>query len=182
MNDPMVAPTRASVLAEPVSGEEVGADELFRDYSGAAVLIRAYTEADWPAICALHDRARLDELLGSCDLRAFVPLAQDQEDAENFQRSRKFVACVGGRVAGFVGVDGSYLSWLYVDPDFYGRGIGRRLLQYGKRLIGPDGWTIALENNLPARQLYASEGFRVASIFDSSNAGYPCKGVKLVLT
>ncbi|GAB4190829.1 MAG: hypothetical protein OHK0022_03980 [Roseiflexaceae bacterium] len=181
MNDAMVAPTNVALLVERVSRTEAASDEQFRDYSGATVLIRAYTEADWPAVCALHDRARLDELRGSCDLRAFVPLAEEQADGENFRVSQKFVACLGERVVGFVGVDGNFLSWLYVDPDYYGRGIGRRLLQYGKRLIGPDAWTIALEHNLPARQLYASEGFRVAVTFQGDNAGYPCTCVKLVL-
>ena len=54
-------------------------------------------------------------------------LAADQNDAENFQRLRKFVACVGGRIVGFVGVDGTYLSWLQVDPAHFGQGIGRGL-------------------------------------------------------
>lgn len=179
MSEAMVATGSVAVLSEPAY--EAGAEE-FCDYAGATVLIRSYSAADWSAVCALHDRARLDELRGSCDLRAFVPLAEDEEDAESFQRSQKFVACLDGRVVGFVGVDGSYLSWLYVDPDYYGRGIGRHLLQYGKHLLGPNGWTIALEHNLPARQLYVSEGFRVASVFQSSNAGYPCTGVKLVLS
>jgi hypothetical protein len=80
-----------------------------------SVIIRAYCDDDWPAVCAVHDRARPDELRGSCDPRAFVPLADEQEDAADFQRSRKFVACIGDQIVGFVGVDGTYLSWLYAD-------------------------------------------------------------------
>src|SRR5437879_1704730 len=76
--------------------------------------IREYRDADWSAVCTVHDRARPDELRGSCDPRAFVPLAEEQDDAASFQRSRKFVACVGAQLVGFVGVDGTYLSWLYV--------------------------------------------------------------------
>ncbi len=78
-------------------------------------------------------------------------------------------------------MDGTYLAWLYVDPAYYGRGIGRRLLRHGLDLIGPEAWTIALVNNIPARRLYESEGFGVVRTFDSDNAGYPCTCVRLAL-
>jgi ribosomal protein S18 acetylase RimI-like enzyme len=143
--------------------------------------IREYRATDWPAVCAVHDRARPDELLGSCDPRAFVPLAQEQADAENFRRSRKFVACVRECVVGFVGIDGTYLSWLYVDPAWYGRGIGRQLLRLGILLIGPGAWTVSLAGNMRARRLYESEGFQVVRSFEGSNAGYPCASVELAI-
>ncbi len=146
------------------------------------IVIRAYADADWPAVCAVHDRARPDELRGSCDPRAFVPLAEDEGDAASFNRSRKFVACSGEQVVGFVGVDGTYLSWLYVDPALYGQGIGRRLLRLGLRLIGPQAWTVALAGNTRALRLYESEGFQVVDTSSSANAGYPCMSVKLSLS
>jgi ribosomal protein S18 acetylase RimI-like enzyme len=146
------------------------------------ISIREYCDNDWPMVCAVHDRARPDELRGSCDPRAFVPLAAEQDDTESFQRSRKFVACVGEQVVGFVGIDGTYLSWLYVDPAYYGQGIGRRLLRLGLQLIGPPAWTIVLAGNIRAQRLYESEGFRVVRIYESTNAGYPCTCVQLALS
>jgi ribosomal protein S18 acetylase RimI-like enzyme len=150
--------------------------------SADRITIREYRAADWPAVCVVHDRARPDELQGSCDPRAFVPLAEEQDDAENFQRSRKFVACVGAQVIGFVGVDGTYVSWLYVDPAYYGQGIGRRLLRLSIELIGFEAWTVTLAGNLRARGLYESEGFQVARTFETENAGYPCTCVQLALS
>jgi ribosomal protein S18 acetylase RimI-like enzyme len=147
-----------------------------------SIIIREYCDGDWAAVCAVHDRARPDELRGSCDPRAFVPLAADQEDAANFQRSRKFVACVAGQIVGFVGVDGTYLSWLYVDPAWCGRGIGRKLLRLGVRLIGPQAWTVVLEGNSRARRLYESEGFHVVRTREGVNAGYPCTSLQLALS
>ena len=146
------------------------------------ITIREYCDNDWPMVCAVHDRARPDELRGSCDPRAFVPLAAEQDDTASFQRSRKFVACVGEQVVGFVGIDGTYLSWLYVDPAYYGQGIGRRLLRLGLQLIGPQAWTIVLAGNIRAQRLYESEGFRVVRIYESTNAGYPCTCVQLALS
>ena len=150
--------------------------------SADRITMRAYRDADWPAVCVVHDRARPDELRGSCDPRAFVPLADEQDDATSFQRSRKVVACVGEHLVGFVGVDGTYLAWLYVDPAYYGRGIGRQLLRLGIRLIGPQAWTVVLAGNTRARRLYESEGFQVVQTFESANAGYPCTCVQLALS
>jgi len=146
------------------------------------LLIRDYRDADWPAVCVVHDRARPEELRGSCDPRAFVPLAEEQEDAESFRRSHKFVACVGEQIVGFVGTDGTYLSWLYVDPAYSGQGIGRRLLRVGVQYIGPHAWTVALAGNTRSRRLYESEGFQVVDTYDSTNAGYPCTCVRLALS
>ena len=142
--------------------------------------IREYSDEDWEAICRVHDRARPDELRGSCDPRAFVPLAEDPE-AKDVHSSRKFVACDGEVVVGFVGVEGAYLSYLYVDPEYYGRGIGRRLLRLGMDLAGPEVNTIALDGNARALALYESEGFRAIRTFDCENAGYPCTCVRLEL-
>jgi len=150
--------------------------------SDDSVKIRQYLPEDWPEVCAVHDRARPDELHGSCDPRAFVRLADEKEDAANFQRSRKFVACLGERIVGFVGVDYTFLSWLYVDPDYYGRGIGRQLLRLGMELIGPSAWTVVLSGNVRAQRLYQSEGFQIVQTFDGDNAGYPCKCFKLALS
>jgi ribosomal protein S18 acetylase RimI-like enzyme len=144
------------------------------------ISIRDYEERDWAAICRVHDRSRPYELEGSCDPRAFVPLEEDT-DAANARASRKWVACAGDRVVGFSGIDGTYLSWLYVDPDFHGQGIGRRLLRIGLDAIGPNAWTNALAGNGRALALYQSEGFKITRTFEGNNAGYPCTCHRLEL-
>ncbi|MEM8613943.1 MAG: GNAT family N-acetyltransferase, partial [Cyanobacteria bacterium P01_H01_bin.105] len=108
------------------------------------IILRAYCNEDWSAVCAIHDRARTYELAGSCNPQALVPLVDEQEDIENFRRSEKFVACVDEQVVGFIGVDGTLISWLYVDPDYFSNGIGRELLQLGLELTGPEAWTVVL--------------------------------------
>ena len=144
------------------------------------ITVREYEERDWVAICRVHNLARPDELRGSCDPRAFVPIEEDPE-VKDLRQSRKFVACDGERVVGFVGVDEDYLAWLYVDPEYYGRGIGRRLLQLGVGEIGSGAWTIVLEGNKRTRGLYEREGFREVRRFESENAGYPCTCVRMEL-
>lgn len=142
------------------------------------ITYRNYEDNDWQAICQIHDRARPDELKGSCDPRGFIPIEQDKE-VEDLKRSKKFVACEGETVVGFVGVDEDYLAWLYVDPAHYGKGIGRELLRIGIREIGEGAWTIVLDGNKSAIKLYESEGFQEISRFNGDNNGYPVTCIKM---
>ena len=142
------------------------------------MIIRPYEKKDWNAICAIHDAARPDELHGSCDPRAFVPIEKDEE-VEDLKRSEKFVALENKRVVGFVGVDKKYLAWLYVDPLYYHRGIGRQLLVKSLEVISSSAWTIVLNGNKNAISLYKSEGFKETRRFESDNAGYPCICLRL---
>jgi GNAT superfamily N-acetyltransferase len=144
------------------------------------VHIRDYEKTDWEAICQIHDRARPDELKGSCDPRAFVPIENDPE-VESLRKSRKYVAIERDVVVGFVGIDGDYLAWLYVDPGHYRRGIGRQLLRYATDKIGVGAWTIVLDGNRPARSLYEDEGFSEMRVFQSDNAGYPVTCIRMEL-
>ena len=142
------------------------------------ITYRNYEDKDWQTICQIHDRARPDELKGSCDPRGFIPIEQDKE-VEDLKRSKKFVACDGEIVVGFVGVDEDYLAWLYVDPSHYGKGIGRELLRIGIREIGEGAWTIVLDGNKSAISLYESEGFQEISRFNGDNNGYPVTCIKM---
>lgn len=142
------------------------------------ITYRNYEDKDWKAICQIHDRARPDELAGSCDPRGFIPIEEDKE-VEDLKRSKKFVACEEEQVVGFVGVDEDYLAWLYVDPDFYGQGIGRELLRIGIREIGKGAWTVVLDGNKKAITLYESEGFQEERRFDGENNDYPCTCIRM---
>jgi len=144
------------------------------------ITYRDYQASDWAAICRIHDRARPDELNGSCDPRAFIPIEQDSE-VEDLKRSQKFVACDGEQIVGFSAVDEKYVSFLYVDPEYYGQGIGRKLLQMSIEAAGEGAWTIVLHKNYPAIALYKSEGFKEVRRFDSDNAGYPCTCLRMEL-
>jgi hypothetical protein len=80
------------------------------------ITIRDYTGEDWPAICRVHDLARVQELHDSCDPLAFVPLAQDAEAAGDIHRSHKWVACEDDLVVAFAGVDSDYISGFMLTP------------------------------------------------------------------
>src|SRR4051812_36200164 len=87
--------------------------------------IREYAESDWQAGCPVHDRARPLDFLGHPGFtgRHHIRTLDQAAEEDGFFKSRTAVALSRARVIGFASVDGAYLSFLYVDPDFHRRGV-----------------------------------------------------------
>jgi len=128
--------------------------------AGGRPWIRPYAEADWATIARIHDAARLDELRGSAGPDAFLPLEQTAE-GEGLFDGLLWVAETRGTVTGFVALDGGEVTWLYVDPAHYRRGIGRALLRHAVTHAGDRAQVTVLDGNPNALALYRSEGFVV---------------------
>ena len=65
------------------------------------------------------------------------------------------------RVVAYLAMKGSYIDRLYVDPSDWRKSWGRRLIRFAKEL-SPDGLELHThQENIAARLLYESEGFRV---------------------
>ena len=151
------------------------------DVSDTSAAIRGYESTDWPDICRVYDLARVQELTRSgVDLRAFKPMVEAAETGE-FSTSRTLVACDRDKVAGFVSWKEAYITWLYVDPDYQRRGIGRRLLDEAMIHTGPGAWTNALGGNEPAVTLYERRGMEVVWSRVGDCEGYPCTSLRLAL-
>lgn len=144
------------------------------------ITIRAYTDQDWPAICAIHDAARPIELSGVPMIEPFTPMSKAAHE-EFFFDSDCFVAEIDGRVVGFVAVDGAELTWLYVHPDLHRQGIGTRLAEIVMPMLGNDGFVYCVGGNPAARHLYEKMGFELAAEFPSRVQGAPCTCLRLAL-
>jgi ribosomal protein S18 acetylase RimI-like enzyme len=142
------------------------------------IQIRPYTLNDWQGICQVHDRSRPLEFEETQNKREFTPLDKDP-DSVALQQCRLLVACEGDKVIGFSGSHEDYLGWLYLDPEYRGRGIARQLLQESLKYTGPHTWTVTLAENKNALKFYESEGFKVTTSFLSEEEGYPCQVFKL---
>lgn len=142
------------------------------------IQIRPYTLNDWDGICQVHDRSRPLELDGTSDGRTFTPLKEDPESSALHQ-CRLLVACEGDRIIGFSGSHEEYLGWLYLDPDYSGRGIARLLLKESLKYTGPHAWTVTFAGNKKARAFYESEGFRIRNSFLTDEEGFPCEVYKM---
>ena len=66
----------------------------------------------------------------------------------------------GGVVKGFVHVEGEEILTLYVDPFFWGQGIGSELIEFARRNT-PATFLWALEKNDGAIRFYERHGFRL---------------------
>lgn len=124
--------------------------------------IREYVPVDWSRLCEIHDRARLDELRLSAGEAAFLTLEETAAN-EGLFAAQLWVAEIEGRVEGFVAFSDDDLTWLYVDPAYSRRGIGRALLRHAIAAArGATFRTEVLEGNAPALGLYLAEGFAIA--------------------
>jgi ribosomal protein S18 acetylase RimI-like enzyme len=136
------------------------------------VAIRPYEDRDWAAIARIHDAARLDELRASVGVEAFRTLDDTYEGEGLFDGGVWVGECVGEGVVGFVAVAAGELTWLYVDPAWYRRGVGRQLLRHALAADGSESVECTvLEGNAGALALYASEGFVVSETKSGRLAG-----------
>jgi GNAT superfamily N-acetyltransferase len=69
------------------------------------------------------------------------------------------VAEVGGEIAGFAAVVGGELDGLFVEPDLWGQGIGRTLVEAATHEARRRGLSLSVVANPRARRFYESCGF-----------------------
>jgi len=152
-----------------------------REALADSLTLRRYTPSDWAVVCRIHDAARIQELAaGGVDPRAFRPMTAAAEGDEFFD-SETILACRGDAVVGFVSWNGSYITWLYVEPGVQRRGIGWRLLQHVLQQIGPEAWTNMIAGNGPALALYLRAGLEVVWTRPGDCDGYSCEAMRLAL-
>ena len=73
-----------------------------------------------------------------------------------------------------MGIEGQTLAMLFLAPEERGKGLGKRLLQYGAAVYGVDRLTVK-EQNPQARGFYEHLGFEVykRSAQDEQGGPYP---------
>jgi GNAT superfamily N-acetyltransferase len=71
------------------------------------------------------------------------------------------VAEMDGQLAGFAAIVGGELDGLFVEPDLWGRGIGRALLEAAAHQARKRGLTVTVIASPSARRFYESCGFSV---------------------
>ncbi|CAM5354381.1 hypothetical protein GCM10010329_40190 [Streptomyces spiroverticillatus] len=124
------------------------------------VTIRPYEDRDWAAIARIHDAARLDELRESVGVEAFRTLDDTYEGEGLFDGAVWVGESDTGDVVGFAALAEAELTWLYVDPGWYRRGVGRQLLRHALAAdVSPCVECTVLEGNAGALALYVDEGF-----------------------
>jgi GNAT superfamily N-acetyltransferase len=129
--------------------------------------LRQATPADGDAIADVYLASRADAL-------PYLRRVHTDDQVRSWigrvvaNRPGTWVALVGGRIVGFLSVEGEDLDQLYLAPGFYRRGIGARLLDKAKAL-SPSGLHLyAFQRNSRARAFYEAHGFTVFDLDDGS--------------
>ncbi|HEY4070398.1 MAG TPA: GNAT family N-acetyltransferase [Sphingomicrobium sp.] len=94
-----------------------------------------------------------DQLLDNPDV-IYLPDAQ-------IANGQVIVAEIGGEIAGFAAVVGGELDGLFVEPDLWGHGIGRTLVDAATHEARRKGLAIKVTANPRAKRFYESCGFTV---------------------
>lgn len=125
-----------------------------------------------PALASdADDIARV--MRASLDSLPWMPLLHTPEEDRGFVRShllpnqRVTIAEVGGRIVGFIAVEGEWIEQLYLDPAWTGRGIGSRLLAVATADM-PVSRLHCFQANDGARRFYERHGFRAEAFGDGS--------------
>lgn len=134
------------------------------------ITIRDYLPSDWTRLQEIHDAARLDELTASVGPEAFLSLEQTYE-GEGLFDGAVWVAELDGVVQGFLALADDEVTWMYVSPSCYRRGLGRALLQHALERAGDEVELTVLDGNEPARALYERAGFVLTTTTTGRLAG-----------
>ena len=128
------------------------------------ITVREYRPSDWNSIQRIHDAARKIELQLAGLEEAFLPLCIAAEREGLFDYPGIFVAECDGIVVGFAACTAEELAWLYVDPAYFRKGVGRKLTEFSLQKFPQICCIEALVGNEPARMLYESFGFELSGI------------------
>ena len=123
--------------------------------------IREYVhQLDWDNICKIHDKARILELEESAPKEAFVSLQNCYKEEKLFD-SIILVAEKDNELVGFIAFTNKEITWLYIDPKFFRKGYGKKLLSFAlSKILRPVKVTVLI-NNIRAINLYKGLGFTI---------------------
>ena len=82
----------------------------------------------WVDICDIHDKSRPGELKGSAPKRAFVPLEKCYK-TEGLLDDKIYVGKVNEEIVGFVALNRSKITWLYVHPSHQKKRLWKEIIK-----------------------------------------------------
>lgn len=83
--------------------------------------------------------------------------------------------------AGFIGLDGTKIEMLFVDPKYHGRGIGSRLIKHAENVKGSNLQVDVNEQNDGAYTFYKRFGFVKTGRSELDSSGRPFPLLHLIL-
>ena len=145
-----------------------------------SITVRKYQESDWESVCSVHDLSRPYEVGMFVPIEVIQPMSEVAAE-DGFYDGNQFVADLDGNVVGFICVRREELTWLYVHPDYHGKGMGRALFEKVRSILGKNAYVLTALENVNGVKFYQKLGFRISATFPGSCQGYPCTCVRLTM-
>lgn len=105
---------------------------------------------------------------------------KDLVNGINFNDFQVFCLTKGNLVLGFIGVADKKIEMLFLDPQYFGKGLGKKLLNFSVKKLNADKLDVN-EQNTKALKFYQSSGFETFERTDKDDQGrnYPLLRMKL---
>ena len=124
-------------------------------------MIRIYQSADFDEVTILWRLAREKSLPDFQRLKGhFFDEDRDYFRDHVLADDQVWVEEADGRIAAFMAIRDDFIDHLYVYPDYWRRGLGRKFLDFARFLSPSHLWLYTLQINLTARLFYEKNGFR----------------------
>ena len=140
--------------------------------------IKPYDASHHQRILELWERS----VLATHDFLAPTDFIQIRDLVHTIDFSQLPVYCLAKRklIAGFICVSGKKVEMLFLDPQYFGLGLGKILMKFAITELGADGLDVN-EQNKKAVMFYESLGFETFERTDKDDQGrnYPLLRMKL---
>ena len=143
--------------------------------------LRRFEKEDWEEIKTIYNLSKPDEMRGSVDLRALIPIEKDKKGIALFNESQIVVVEENKTILGFGGHKENYISWLFVHPAQRRRGVANMILDH---ILNELNGTIKLnvgKHNKAAKSLYEKAGFKIEREFTGNFNGYKSEAMTMSL-
>ena len=111
-----------------------------------------------------------------------LPLDEDQVRFSELMASDIYLFQTKDRISGYGAMCGDEIRALFVHPQFRGKGVGKKLLEFLLSRIEGQPRLYVARSNQPAKDLYQRYGFRVTETFETTYNQVPVIAQKMVLT
>ncbi|WP_151736988.1 acetyltransferase [Paenibacillus tengchongensis] len=136
------------------------------------ITVTAFQEQDYPKLVEIWYKAvrATHHFLTEADFDYYHQFVEEGA----LRTSELWVAVDGiGALLGFIGVEGQKIDTLFVDPQHFGRGTGRRLIAHIEALKGKPLQVDVNEQNEAACRFYLRCGFKPVGRSESDDSGRP---------
>lgn len=136
------------------------------------MVVRDFTELDFPAVCRIYIEAKRDELQFESGDFAIIPLDKDAAILAAFEESAVLIfEDKDKEVLGFAALHDHQLRALFVRRDARGKGVGQALLNAALSANSDRIILNVAKSNMNAQKFYKNNGFVVIGEVDRTYNG-----------